>query len=128
MAPCPSSRQLRCSTPNRVHHPIVDPATTQLVSKSVLDFFVAGIWIAVQQNLCGHHHAVGAVRALSGLLVDERSLQRVQLLHGTQCLECAVLIFSPAPQGGPACPCQDSAHDNGASNALPEPAAKHRAI
>jgi hypothetical protein len=54
-----------------VHHPIVDAAPTELVLQGVLDFFFAGISIAVQQNLCGHDHAVGAVTALGGLLIDE---------------------------------------------------------
>src|SRR5260370_33463390 len=83
----PSSRELRRSTANRVHHPIVDAAPTELILQGVLDFFLAGIWIAVQQNLCGHDHAVGAVTALSGLLIDERSLQRMRLLDGRQSLE-----------------------------------------
>jgi hypothetical protein len=61
----------------------VDTAPAELVLQRILDFFVAGIWIAVQQDLCGHDHAVGAVAALSGLLIDERSLQWVKLLDGT---------------------------------------------
>ena len=72
------------------------------------DFFLAGIWIAVQQNLGSHDHAVGAVAALSSLLIDERSLQRVRFLGGTQSLERDDLIFADVPQGGRACPCEFS--------------------
>jgi hypothetical protein len=71
----------------------VDTAPTELVLQGVLDFFVAGIWIAVQQNLCGHDHTVGAVTALSGLLIDERPLQRVRLLDGTQTLQGSDLVI-----------------------------------
>ena len=72
----------------------LDLAPTELVSQRVLGFVLAGIWIVIQQNLCGHDHAVGAVPALSGLLVDERPLQRMKLLDGTHCLEGGDLIFT----------------------------------
>lgn len=110
---------LRCSAADRVHHPIVDAAPTELVLQGVLDFFLAGIWIAVQQDLCGHDHAVGAVPALSGLLVDERSLQRVRFLDGTQSLERGDLIFTDVPQGDRACPCEFSAQSKAFRAAAP---------
>src|SRR5437870_4903199 len=101
-----SFRELRCGTANCANHPVVDTAPTEMVVQRALDFFVAGIWIAIQQRLCGHDHAVGAVTALSGLLVDEGPLQRVRFLEGTQSLQGGDLVVPDVLQGSQACSCE----------------------
>jgi hypothetical protein len=113
---------------NGVHHPIVDAAPAELIRERVPDILLAGIWIAVQQNLCGHDHAVGAVSALSGLLVDERLLQRMRLLDGTQSLESGDLVFADILQRNRARPCKLAADDSGAGATLPETATELGAI
>ena len=47
----------------------------------LLDVALGGLRLSIQQRLGRHHHAVAAVAALAGLLVDEGFLQRVQLLR-----------------------------------------------
>src|SRR2546429_2676826 len=43
--------------------------------------------IALEQRLGRHHHAVAAVAALAGLLLDERALQRVQLVERAEAFD-----------------------------------------
>src|SRR5262245_44207924 len=46
------------------------------------------------KQIGGHHdHAVDAVAALRGLLVDEGLLQRMQLVEGAEPLDCYNLLF-----------------------------------
>jgi len=102
----------------------VDAAPTKLIREGVLDFLFAGVSIAVQQSLCGHDHAIQAVAALTGLLVDERRLQRVRLLKRTQSLKSGDLVFPDVPQSDRACSCEFSAYDRGARATLPETASE----
>jgi hypothetical protein len=60
--------------------------------------------------------------ALSGLLVDERPLQRVRLLEGAQSLQGGDLVIPDVSQGSQTRPCEFSTHDGGARTALPETA------
>src|ERR1700694_3990378 len=53
----------------------------------LLDFCLARIRIAVEQRLGRHHHAVAAIAALAGLLLDERTLQRVQLVERAEAFD-----------------------------------------
>jgi hypothetical protein len=88
IAPAPS---------NGAHDPIVGATAAELVRKRVLDVILTGIWIPVQQGFCRHDHAIRAVSALSGLLFDERFLQRVRLLTRTQSLQRDDVVVSDIP-------------------------------
>jgi hypothetical protein len=54
-------------------------ATTQIISKCILDVAFGRLLVLCQQVSCLHHHPVDAVPALCRLLVDKSLLQRMQL-------------------------------------------------
>src|SRR5258706_5681551 len=53
----------------------------------LLDVLLGRIGLAIEQRLGRHHHAVAAEAALAGLLLDERLLQRMELLERAQALD-----------------------------------------
>src|SRR5256885_9707618 len=53
-------------------------AAAQVAGQGLGDFLVGGRGLVVEQGHQGHDHAVGAVAALGGLLVNESLLHRVR--------------------------------------------------
>jgi hypothetical protein len=103
-------------------------APTELISEGILDVLVARIAIAIQQGFGGHDHAVRAVAALGGLLVDESSLQRMRLLQRAQSLESGDRISPDVSERDGARPGELSADQRGTSTALAEAAAEFGAV
>src|SRR6266403_1842323 len=69
------------------HDAVVRGAAAEMAVQRRLDVAVARPGIAIEQRLRRHHHAVAAVAALAGLLLDERPLERMQRLDGAEPLD-----------------------------------------
>src|SRR5215831_7188219 len=66
---------------------VVGAAAAQVERQALAHLCIGRMWVAVEQRLRGHQHAVDAVAALRGLLVDEGLLQRMRLLHRAEPLD-----------------------------------------
>src|SRR5881397_213926 len=73
--------------PLGTHDAIVRGAAAQVAVQRPPDLACRRGRIALEQRLCRHHHAVAAVAALTGLLLDERALQRVQLVERAEAFD-----------------------------------------
>ena len=73
-------------------------AAAQVAGQCVLDLRVAGFGVGFQQRSRAHDHAVDAVAALHGLLVNKSLLQLVGLAVLAQAFQCG---------DGLACQCAD---------------------
>ena len=62
-------------------------AAAQISRQRFFDLAVAGLGIFIEQSFGGHDHAVDAVAALHGLLIDEGLLDFVHFLGGAQTFE-----------------------------------------
>src|SRR5216110_522739 len=82
-----ASCHLLCRALHGANDAVVRGAAAQVLVQGLLDLALARAGIAVEQRLGGHDHAVAAVAALAGLLLDESALQRVELLDRAQSLE-----------------------------------------
>src|SRR5262245_56462303 len=69
-------------------------AAAEVAGEPVAHLRLGRARVAIEQRLCGHDHAVEAVAALPGLLVDESLLQRMELGGGAQPLERGHLRLS----------------------------------
>src|SRR5262249_60439142 len=65
---------------------IVRGAPAEVTVQRLLDLALARPGIAIEQRLCRHDHAVAAEAALTGLLLDESALERMQQVIGAQTL------------------------------------------
>jgi len=83
----------------------------------------AGAGVTVEQGLGGHDHAVEAVAALRGLLIDKGLLHRVRRLAGTEAFEGDDLAPHRARQRKYTRPRSDAIDDHGARTALAQAAA-----
>src|SRR6202040_3382036 len=72
---------------DRADNPVMGPAAAQIAGKSQPDLGLAWLRVAVEQRFGQHDHAGDAVAALHRLLRDERGLQRVRPLDGTEAFE-----------------------------------------
>src|SRR3954470_14607537 len=72
---------------DRPHDPVVRPAAAEVGGERLPDIGLIRFRIAIEQRLGAHDHAVDAVAALSGLLGDEGTLQRMRLLERAEALE-----------------------------------------
>src|ERR1700731_3984756 len=72
---------------DRADKPVMGPAAAQIAGKSQPDLGLARLLDAVEQRFGQHDHAGDAVAALHRLLRDERGLQRVRPLDGTEAFE-----------------------------------------
>ena len=59
----------------RRHNPLMGTAPTQIPREGFIDLRVCWIFIVGEKGAGGHDHAVDAIAALYGLLIDERLLQ-----------------------------------------------------
>lgn len=99
-------------------------AATQVVGQFLADLAVAGVRVAIQQRLGGHHHAVDAVAALGGLFVDEGLLQRMGMGGIAESFEGNHLAAHGSLHRGDAGAGGDAIHQHGAGAALAEAAAE----
>src|SRR5688500_9714603 len=87
--PLVKSRRLRDTFMSRPPHfaggahdgaddPVVSAAAAEVCGECLAYIVLARAWIAIEQRLGAHDHAVDAIAALGGLLADEGALQRVQ--------------------------------------------------
>jgi hypothetical protein len=86
------------------------------------------MWILVEQSLSAHDHAVHAKAALGGLFIDERFLDGVRMRNVPQPLkrrDAPVLRSVYRKSAGTH---RTPVHNDGARPALPQAAAKSRAI
>src|SRR4029434_4356000 len=72
---------------DRAHDAHVRAAAEQIRGERLLDLAIARMRILIEQCLCLHDHAVDAVAALHGLLINEGLLQPVRMLGAAQALE-----------------------------------------
>src|SRR6266404_1172913 len=93
-----------------------------------LDVAVARPGIAIEQRLRRHHHAVAAVAALAGLLLDERPLERMQRLDGAEPLDRRDVALRDARDRRHAGAHGLAVHQHRARAALREPAAELGAV
>src|SRR3546814_10671908 len=75
---------LLCGALDGAHDPEMRSAAAEITLQRLLDVAVARIGVFVEQRLRGHDHAVDAVAALRGLLVDEGLLDRVRLVDRSE--------------------------------------------
>src|SRR5262249_32248741 len=66
---------------------VVGAAAAQVGGEALAHLGIGRMRVAVEQRFCTHQHAVDAVAALGGLLVDEGLLQRMRLLHAAEPLD-----------------------------------------
>ena len=86
---CTSLGDQHAGASSRTHDFHMRAAAAQVAGQGLGDFLVGGRGLVVEQGHQGHDHAVGAVAALGGLLVDERLLHRVQSVDGLAlCIGC----------------------------------------
>src|ERR1700756_1748991 len=91
------SKQARPSTTDLgelagcAHHRAEDfdmrAAAAEIVAQRLQRLLLGGPWIDREQRLGSHDHAVEAVAALRGLLIDESLLHRIGLVACTEALE-----------------------------------------
>jgi hypothetical protein len=92
---------------DRADNPAVGAAPAQVAVQGLPDVFARRGGVLLQQVHRGHHHARGAVAALSGLLVEEGLLDRMQAAAGRQPLDGrdrAVRARDRQVAGGPGAP------------------------
>src|SRR6267378_4322996 len=99
-----------------------------MVVQGLLDLALARAGIAVEQRLGGHDHAVAAIAALAGLLLDEGALQRVELVDRAQSLERGDGSLRSGRHRHRAGARGLAVDQHGARAALGEPAAELRAV
>src|SRR3989442_6528179 len=85
-------RHERCRPPDRADDPRMGPAATEVAGERLLDLAFGRIRLAVEERLGGYDHAVDAVAALHGLLLDESFLERVRVVRGAEPFERGELL------------------------------------
>src|SRR5579863_5648290 len=93
-------------------------AAAEIVGQSRLDLGRGRLRGLVQEGLGLHDHAVHAIAALGGLLLDEGALHRMQILARAQSLESDDLRLADVVQRGDAGTHRASVEDYGAGTAL----------
>src|SRR3954453_10617751 len=81
----PSSRTGRAH--DRLDNAGVRPAPAQVLRKGLLHLRLGGLFVDGKKGGRFHNHAVDAVTALRGLLLDESALDRVRLLWRAEAFE-----------------------------------------
>src|SRR2546425_4450772 len=111
-------RHERRRPPDRADDPRMGPAATEVAGERLLDLAFGWIRLAVEERLGGHDHAVDAVAALHGLLLDESFLERVRFVRGAEPFERGDLLAdSPRHRRG-ARPDRVAVQEDGARPAL----------
>src|ERR1700742_2756281 len=113
---------------DRLDDPEVRPAPAQVRVHGLLDLVLGGARIALEERVRGHDHAVGAVAALRGLVLDERRLHLARLLGGPEALERRDLLALHRARRRDARADRLAVRLHGACAALREAAAEARAV
>ena len=100
------------------------PQRHRLPAKASLIWAVVRLGILIEQGFGGHDHAVDAVAALHGLLVDEGLLDLVHLLGVAQAFERGHGFVLRCADGSDAGADRVAVHDHGAGAALGQAAAE----
>src|SRR5947209_20202158 len=72
---------------HRGDDPLMRAAAAEIAAEGLLDLAIARVRGALEQRLAGHDHAVDAVAALGGLLLDERLLERMRRARRAESFE-----------------------------------------
>ena len=88
-------------------------AAAEIGVQGLPDLGLGGIGILVEENFGGHNHAVRAISALRGLLLNERCLDVMRMLHGAQTLERGDLPVLHRTDGDATRPDRFPVHDDG---------------
>src|ERR1700689_4430345 len=115
-----SSCHLLLRAADRAQHARVRETPAQDARHSFLDFFFRGLGILVEKNFGGKNHATQAIAALRGFLIDERLLNRMRLVDGSQTFERDDLESLHRFHRSSAGANRLSLHHDGAGSALPE--------
>src|SRR5206468_2890231 len=107
---------------------VVRGAAAEVAVQRGLDVAIARPRVAVEQRLGRHHHAVAAVTALAGLLLDERALEWVEAVERAEPLDRRDAALRHAGHRGHARAHGLAVHQHRAGAALREPAAELRAV
>ena len=103
-------------------------AAAQIAGQRLFDLGVGGLGVFVEQRFGGHDHAIDAVAALHGLLVDKGLLDLVHLLGGAETFEGGDGLVLRAAHRGDAGADGVAVDDYGASAALRQAAAELGAV
>src|SRR5262245_60828566 len=104
------------------------PAATEIAAERLLDLAITRVRGALEERLARHDHAVDAVAALGGLLLDERLLERMGLGRRAEALERRDPVSGRLGERHRARADGLAVHEDGARAALPEAAAELRAV
>src|SRR5215475_15242647 len=105
-------------------HPPVAVTTAQHAGHRLADFSIRRLRIPIQKCFGCHNHAVDTKSALHRLLVDERFLNRMRLLDGSESLECRDFRSRHFSDGCDARPNRLTFNNHRAGSALTETAPK----
>src|SRR4051812_18046618 len=102
-------------------------AAAEVPVQRLADLVIGGPGIALEQRLGRHQHAVAAVAALAGLLLDEGLLQRMGVVDGADALDRGdvALDLGKLPDARAR---RLPVDQNGAGAALRKPAAELRPV
>ena len=113
---------------NGADHPQVRAAAANITVQRLLDVRDGRMRIFVQQGFRAHDHAVHAVAALRGLLLNERGLQRVRMGDAAQAFESGDVSFLRGGNREDAGAHGVAFHQHGARAACAEAAAEARPV
>src|SRR5215469_13768833 len=115
-------------THRRAHDLDMRAAAAEIVAQRFADLSFRWSRRAQQQRLRGHDHAVEAIAALRGLLVDESLLNGIGMLASAEAFEGHDLAAFAAFDRDHARARCHAVDQHGAGSALAEPAAIFRAV
>ena len=107
-------------------NPVVGTAAAEMTGQRLADIGVGRTRFLIQQFLGLHDHAVDAIAALRGLLVDEGLLQRMRLLDGAERLDGGDLGIAERADRGDAGARRLAVDQHRAGAALRQPTAELR--
>lgn len=106
------------------HNFHVCAATAQVELKLVANLLFGGMWLTVEQGLQGHDHAVDAITALCGLLVNEGLLNGGGLVGRAQTFQRSDLMACDPFNGYDARACGDAVNQHSTGSAFAQATAK----
>ena len=113
---------------HRADDPAVGAASAQVLRQRLAHLGCRRVRVVIEQILRRHDHAVDAIAALGGLLVDEGLLQRMRLVDGAEPLDRGDLGLADGTDLGDARAHRPAVEQHRAGAALGEPAAEFGAV
>src|ERR1700750_3174089 len=114
--------------PRRAQDFDVRAASAQIVSKRLDDFGFGRTRRTIEQRPGAHDHAVQAIAALRGLLLDKGFLHGIRMVASAEALECEDLTSKRAIDRNDAGTRREAVDQDGAGAAFAEPAAIFRSV